>query len=148
MSRFNFTLKYVLGVRMGKVNGLSRRPDLKVGIENNNENQKLIKEEWIRGMIEVVVEGLEMMLVEKIKRAREKDEEVVKVVEKMKKAGVKALRGNEWEIEGELVLKEGKVYVLKDEELRLEVIQLHHDVPVVGHGGRWKMTELVMRNYW
>jgi len=138
----------VLGVRMGKVNGLSRRPDLKVGIENNNENQKLIKEEWIRGMIEVVVEGLEMMLVEKIKRAREKDEEVVKVVEKMKKAGVKALRGNEWEIEGELVLKEGKVYVLKDEELRLEVIQLHHDVPVVGHGGRWKMTELVMRNYW
>ena len=105
MSRFNFTLKYVLGVRMGKVNGLSRRPDLKVGIENNNENQKLIKEEWIRGMIEVVVEGLEMMLVEKIKRAREKDEEVVKVVEKMKKAGVKALRGNEWEIEGELVLK-------------------------------------------
>ena len=130
------------------MNGLSRRPDLKVGIENNNENQKLIKEEWIRGMIEVVVEGLEMMLVEKIKRAREKDEEVVKVVEKMKKAEVKALRGNEWEIEGELVLKEGKVYVLKDEELRLEVIQLHHDVPVVGHGGRWKMTELVMRNYW
>ena len=130
------------------MNGLSRRPDLIVGIENNNENQKLIKEEWIRGMIEVVVEGLEMMLVEKIKRAREKDEEVVKVVEKMKKAEVKALRGNEWEIEGELVLKEGKVYVLKDEELRLEVIQLHHDVPVVGHGGRWKMTELVMRNYW
>jgi len=40
---------------MGKVDGLSRRPDLKVGIENNNENQKLIKEEWIKGIIEVVV---------------------------------------------------------------------------------------------
>ena len=58
----------------------------------------------------------------------------------MKKAEVKALREGEWEIEGELVLKEEKVYMLKDEELRLEVIQLHHGIPVAGHGGRWKTT--------
>jgi len=45
------------------------------------------------------------------------------------------------------VLIEGKVYVLKDGELKIEIIQLHHDVPVTGHGGRWKTTELVMRNY-
>jgi len=36
--------------------------------------------------MEVVVEGPEIILVEKIKRVREKDEEVVKVVEKMKKS--------------------------------------------------------------
>jgi len=54
----------------------------------------------------------------------------------MKKAKVKELREEEWKIEGELVLKEGKVYVPKDEELRAEVIQLHHDVPVAGHGER------------
>ena len=51
-------------------------------------------------------------------------------------------------MEGELVLKEGKVYVLKNEELRVEVIRLHHDVPAAGHGGRWKTVELVTRNYW
>ena len=45
-------------------------------------------------------------------------------------------------------MKEGKVYILKDEELRAEVIQLHHDVPAVGHGRRWKTVELVTRNYW
>jgi len=45
------------------------------------------------------------------------------------------------------VLKEGKVYVPKDKELRAEVIQLHHDVPVAEHGGRWKTVELVIRNY-
>ena len=58
------------------------------------------------------------MLVEKIKKAREKDKEVVKVIEEIKKAKVKALRGYEWEIEGELVLKEKKVYILKNEKLR------------------------------
>jgi len=46
------------------------------------------------------------------------------------------------------VLKEGKMYVPKDKELRAEIIQLHHNVLAVGHRGRWKMVELVMRNYW
>jgi len=69
-------------------------------------------------------------------------------VEEMKKAGVKELQGNEWKIEGNLVLKEGKVYVSKKEELRAEIIRLHYDVPAVEHGGRWKTVELVTRNYW
>jgi len=122
LSRFDFTLKHVLGTRMGKADSLSRRPDWKVEIENNNENQKLIKEEWIRGIMEVVVEGPEMRLLEKMKRARGKDEEVVRVVEEMKKVGVKNLKGDEWEIKEDLVLKEEKVYVLKDEKLRIEII--------------------------
>ena len=52
------------------------------------------------------------------------------------------------EIEEDLVLKEEKVYIPKNEELRMEVIRLHHDVPAAGHGGRWKTVELVTRNYW
>ena len=61
---------------------------------------------------------------------------------------VRELQGNEWQIEGDLVLKEGKVYVLRDEELRAEIIWLHHDVPAAEHGRRWKTVELVTRNYW
>ena len=99
-------------------------------------------------MYEVIVEGPEVDLVEKIKKAKSKDEDVVRVVEEIKKVGIKELRGNEWKIEGDLVLKERKMYVLKDKELRAEVIQLHHDVLASGHGGRWKTVELVMRNYW
>jgi len=45
-------------------------------------------------------------------------------------------------------LREGKVYVPKDEELRVEIIQLYYDVLAVKCGGRWKITELIMRNYW
>ena len=47
-----------------------------------------------------------------------------------------------------MVLKEGKIYVPKNEELRAKVIQLHHDVLAAEHGGRWKTVELVTRNYW
>ena len=45
------------------------------------------------------------------------------------------------------MLKEEKLYVPKNEKLRVEIIQLHHDVSIVGYGGRWKITELVTRNY-
>jgi len=148
LSRFDFTLKHVPGTKMGKADGLSRRSDWKIGVEKDNEDQVFIKDNWVRNLQEVVIERPEVELLEKIKKARSKDEDVVRIVEKMKRARVKELRGNEWKIEGELVLKEGKVYVPKDEELRTEVIQLHHDVLAVGHGGRWKTVELVTRNYW
>ena len=46
----------------------------------------------------------------------------MRIVEEIKKMGVKELRGVEWKVEGELVLKEGKIYVPKDAELRLEII--------------------------
>ena len=84
---------------------------------------------------------------QKEKKAKSKNEEVVRVVEEIKKAEVKVLQREEWQIEGELVLKEGKVYVLKNKKLRVEIIQLHHNILVVGHRGKWKITELVTKNY-
>ena len=122
LSRFDFTLKHVLGTKMGKADGLSRRPDWKVGIDRDNEDQIVIKDNWICNLQEVVIERLEVEILEKIKKARSRDEDVVRVVEEMKKAKVKEVRGSERKIEGELVLKKGKVYVLKDEELRAEII--------------------------
>jgi len=65
----------------------------------------------------------------------------------MKKARVKELRGEEWRMDRDLMLKEGKIYVPKNIELRAEIIWLHYDILVAGHRGRWKTVELVMRNY-
>jgi len=62
-------------------------------------------------MIGVVEEEPKKVIKEKIKRTRGEDEKVVKVVEEMKKAGVRNLRENKWEIEEKLILKEEKVYV-------------------------------------
>ena len=57
--------------------------------------KKLIKEKWIWGLIEVVVEGAEVDILEKIKKAREKDDKIARVVKEMKKVGVKVLRNKE-----------------------------------------------------
>ena len=76
---------------MGKADGLSRQLDWKVGVENNNNNQILIKDNWIHSLQEVVIKGPEVDILEKIKKVRSKDEDVVRVVEEMKKAKIKEL---------------------------------------------------------
>ena len=52
----------------------------------------------------------------------------------MKKARVKVLRNNKWKIGDDLALKKEKVYILKDESLRLEIIWLYHNIPIIEHG--------------
>ena len=117
---------------MGKADGLSRRPDWQEGVEKDNEDQKLIKPEWIRGAKTMIEEG---DLKERIKKAQERDERVVKVVEELKKIGIKTLKDEEWEIEDGIVMKEGRIYI-PEGELRGKIIQLHHNTLVGGHRRR------------
>ena len=58
------------------------------------------------------------------------------------------LQGDKWEEHEGLVLFRGKVYVLLDAQLWHDIVEDHHDTLVTGHSGWWKMTELVVCNYW
>jgi len=77
---------------MGKADGLSKRPNWQKGVEKDNEDQKLIKLEWIRGAKTIVEEE---DLKERIKRVQEGDERIVKVVEELKRAEIKILKNKE-----------------------------------------------------
>jgi len=143
-------LKHVLGSKMGKADSLSRRPDWEVGVERDNEDEMLIKPEWMETRraetVEIIVDRVDLL--EKIRKSKVKNNEVIKAVEEMKRAGVKMLRDEEWrEVDG-IMYKEGKVYVPKDEKLRAKIVKLHHDTLIGGHGRQWKTVELVTRNFW
>ena len=84
---------------MEKADGLSKRLDWKVGVKKDNDNQIFIKDHWLHNLAEVVIKGPEVDILEKIKIARSKNKEVVRVVEEMKKAEVNVLREEEWQIE-------------------------------------------------
>jgi len=79
-------LKHVPGSKIEKVNSLSRRPDWEVGVERDNENETLVKSEWLEvrktERVEVMVEGVDLL--EKVRKSKVKDDKVVKVIEEMK----------------------------------------------------------------
>jgi len=87
-------LKYVLGSKMGKADSLSRRPDWEIKVKRDNENETLVKPEWLEVQrtegVEVIIEGVDLL--EKVRQLRVKDNKVIKVVEEMKQTGVKMLR--------------------------------------------------------
>ena len=62
LSRFDFVLKHISESKMGKVDRLSKRLDWEVGIEKDNEEQMLVKKEWLEAkrirVMEVVIKGL------------------------------------------------------------------------------------------
>ena len=140
LSRFNFMLKYILGNRMGKADSLSRRLDQEIGVERDNENETLVKPKQLEirktEKVEIIIEGVDLF--KKVKWSKVRDNKVVKAVEEMKQAGVKMLRDKEWrEVDG-IMYKKKKVYVPKDNKLRAEIIRLHHDMLVEGHGDNGK----------
>ena len=110
----------------------------------------MVKLKWLEvrkiEKVEVIVEGMDLL--EKVKQLKVKDNEVIKAVEEIKQAGVKILRDEEWREVNGIIYKEGKIYIPKDEKLRVEIIWLHYDMPVGGHRGQWKTVELVTRNFW
>jgi len=113
---------------MGKADRLSRRSDWEKGGEGNNKEKILLKPEWVKSIRtgEVIVEGIDIL--KKIRKSEAKDNKMIKVVEEIKKAGVKMLKDEEWREESRLMLKKGKIYIPKDEVLRVEIIRLHHDM--------------------
>ena len=150
LSRFDFTLKHIPGSKMGKADSLSKRIDWKVGVERNNENETLVKPKQLEvrrtETVEIIIE--EVDLLEKVKQSKVKDEKVIKAIKEIKQAGVKMLRDEEWREINDIIYKERKVYVPKNDRLRAEIIWLHHDMPVGGHRGQQKIVKLVNHNFW
>ena len=110
----------------------------------------MVKLEWLKvrktEKIEVIVEGVDLL--EKVRQLKVKDDKVVRAVEEIKQAGVKILQDEEWREVDDIIYKKEKVYVPKDDKLKAEIIKLYYNTPVGGHGGQWKMVELVTRNFW
>jgi len=58
------------------------------------------------------------------------------------------VHSSEWSnIDGLLRFRE-KIYVPQSPDLHRQIVALCHDTYIAGHPGRWKILELVSRNYW
>jgi len=86
LSRFNFTLKHVPGSKMDKADSLSRRPNWEVGVEKDNEDEILVKPEWLEvrktEAVEIIVDRVDLL--KEVRKSKVKDDKVVKAVEEMK----------------------------------------------------------------
>ena len=49
--------------------------------------------------------------------------------------------------DGILFTRSGKMYIPEDQDLRMEIVRLHHNTPIPGHPGTEKTLELMQHSY-
>ena len=129
-------LKHILGSKMGKADSLSKRLDWEVGVEKDNEDKTLVKPEQLEmrrtEIVEIIIDGVDLL--KEVRKSKVKDNKVVKAVEEMKWVRVKILKDKEQREVNNIMYKEKKVYVPKDDKLQAKIIRLYHNTPVGGHG--------------
>ena len=105
-------LKHILRSKIGKADSLSRRPDWEIRVEKDNENEMLVKLEWLEvrwtEVVEIIVDRVDLL--EEVRESKVKDDKVVKAVNEMKWAGVKMLKDEEWREVDNIIYKKEKVY--------------------------------------
>ena len=71
---------------MKKADSLSKRPNQEVEVKRDNENEMLIKPEWLEirktKKVEIIIERVDLL--EEVRQLKVKDNKVIKVVEEMK----------------------------------------------------------------
>jgi hypothetical protein len=137
---------------MLRADPLSRRPDHEEGVKTNNLDCMVLKPKFfaIKALYTshlAVIQDNDVIL--RIKLALENDA-MTKSYKHLLTSGAREFKKSlqEWNFEKGLLLHCGKIYVPKDQDIRLELLRLHHNTTLAGHLGRWKTLELLTRNYW
>ena len=136
LSEYNFSFVHKPGRDHQQPDALSCRPDYDKGAEDNGD-QVLIRPEMLQTIVDVGIADNSLL----------SDIRTSSRVEPRVQANVRNKLPGWLENDG-FILWRNRVYVPNDRSLRERVIQAHHDPPAVGHPGRFKTTELVLRNYW
>ena len=107
-------------------------------MERDNKNNILVKSKWLvvkrTEKVKIIIEGVDLL--EEVRQSKVKNNKVVKAVEEIKQVGVKMLRDKEQKEVNGIMYKEEKVYIPKGNKLRVEIVRLHYNTPVEGHGGQ------------
>ena len=145
LSKFNFSLLHKPGHLMGKPDALSRHPDHPSGHKDNWDIMLLPKSVFEICVTECVILNGHNGLLNHIWECKEFDECISKALENLGKG---ILHSSKWDCQDGVILHRGHIYVLKDPKLCHNIVDAHHSSQSTGHPRKWKMLELVCRNYW
>ena len=119
---------------MAKANTLSQQEDHHdaIGIEEDNKGILFIPPEQIHAVSTWISDA---------------GDHIQDQIQEYTKAHDLAESYKNYNEEDRILSRNGKIFVPDDDNLRMEIVHLHHDTPLAGHSGQEKMLELLERSY-
>jgi hypothetical protein len=176
LSRFNFKIVFRPGKQGGKPDALSRRPDYPAGKDPGDRLMTFLKPKQVDlslldpadpilasySINPIVIASTEppnslatpCPRQQAILRAQEQDPRLTSLLSYLRDPiqtidlETEELLGPFSLDEQGLVLHHGLCYVPDDENIKLDILQEHHDAKTAGHSGEAKTLELISRNYY
>jgi hypothetical protein len=152
LTRFDYRIQHRPGRLGGKPDKLSRRVDHEPE-ERDNQGSVLIDSQKLR--IAATSRGHQSTvkdhsILRRIRESQAYDKDVLDAIQVLQDKGTRRIsKGLEdWNKEDDLILYRGKVYVPNDQDIRRDLVKIHHDTLEAGHPGEYKTIELITRNYW
>ena len=150
LSQFDLNLKHVPRKTLIQSNAISHLEHLNLEEEDNKDVTLLPDDMFIR-MLEPDVK-------QRIKESSHYEEDVRnriklltnKDLSKYDPDVLKRIKQDlfDWQIENGLVFYKGRCYILEDQDLRRDLVQLHHNTIAASHPGENATFALLQKDYW
>ncbi|QRV81318.1 Retrotransposable element Tf2 protein [Ceratobasidium sp. AG-Ba] len=145
LASFNFEIHYRPGKMSNKPDALSRRHDHE---DIPNPQQIMINAERFKGF----KANIEIDIISMIRESLSDDESLTTLIESTKKKEdlPPSIRKqyDKYEWKEDLLWYEGRIVIPENKEIRLAILEMHHDNPIAGHQGQARTLELISRRYY
>jgi len=155
LTGFDFKIEFRPGKERGKLDALTRR---KADMPQEGDERLTQKERILlpnERYFDTDIHEIENVRLEETNNKELKDEsfrdEEIQKIRKALDEGNKEMKGIalglcQWK--AGYLWHQGKIWVPKNERIRVDLIRQHHDIPPAGHGGTAKTTELLQCTYY
>ena len=150
LSQFNLNLKHVPGKTLIQSDAISHLKHLNLE-EENNKDVTLLPNDMFICMLEPDIK-------QRIKESPHYEEDIrnrIKLLtdEDLSKYNPDILKRMkqdlfDWQIEDRLVFYKGRCYMPEDQDLRRDLVQLHHDTIAASHSDKNATFALLQKDYW
>ncbi|QRV78719.1 Retrotransposable element Tf2 protein [Ceratobasidium sp. AG-Ba] len=145
LASFNFEIHYRPGKMSNKPDALSRRHDHE---DIPNPQQIMINAERFKGF----KANIEIDIISMIRESLSDDESLTTLIESTKKKEdlPPSIRKqyDKYAWKEDLLWYEGRIVIPENKEIRLAILEMHHDNPIAGHQGQARTLELISRRYY
>ena len=143
ISDYDLRLIHVPGRELVGPDALSRRPDL-IPKENNDNKQITLLPKSL------FVNTIDLTIANKIAKSSEKDPVILKTLQAMDKDLPTQIQSrlSDWSYNTGILSYQGRIYILDQDNLRLNLVKKFHDHQTAGHPGYLKTKQLLSAGHW